>query len=163
MSEVAISHAVHSYFLMLRHTPAILERIVDEVPPSRFAEHIVADRFNLIEMVAHMADWEVVFLDRMTLAFEKPGSTIECYDEGQRAIDKHYATRDIHHELDVFANRRRDTIAFIEDRTPEEMKSTMNHPEQGILTLTDHVNLMSCHDLYHIEQATWYFRGTHAK
>lgn len=136
---------------------------MDEVPPGRASEHIVEDRFNLVEVIAHLADWEQILLDRITLAVEKPGSTIEVYDESARAIEKHYATRDIHHELEVFANRRRDTVAYVESLTPEQLESPFIHPENGPLTVSQYLAWISGHDLYHIEQATWYFKGTHAR
>ncbi|MDX2064330.1 MAG: DinB family protein [Fimbriimonadaceae bacterium] len=145
------------YVLTLRHTPAILERMLDQIPAGRYAEFRHAERFNLIEAVSHLADWESILLDRMQQTLEHPGSTVEAYDEGERAIAKQYATRDIRHELSVFANRRRDTVSFLETLTPEQLALTSVHPERGVMSIEDQANTMLGHDVYHLEHVSEYF------
>ena len=146
------------YSFAIEHTPTILRRLLDDVRPERYAERLAEDRFTLVEMVAHMADWEDLFLDRMRLAYEQPGSTVLLYDEGQRAIEKRYAERDIQHELDVFENRRRDTVDFLRNLAPDDWGRIFVHPERGELTIQDQVTMLLGHDLYHVEQVTQYLR-----
>ena len=146
------------YNLAIEFTPITLRRMVDCVPIDRYGEKFDAERFNLTEMVAHLADWEVLFLDRMVVAFETPGATVVGYDEGQRAIDKHYATRDLQHELDVFENRRRDTLEFIRSLAPEDWEKSFIHPDAGPRSIRDQITLLLGHDLYHLEQASHYLR-----
>jgi uncharacterized damage-inducible protein DinB len=139
-------------------TPTTLRRLIDCVPHERYGEAVAPDRFSLTEMVAHLADWEDVFLDRMRLAHEAPGSPVELHDEGERAIEKHYSTRDLQHELDVFENRRRDTVDFLNTLAPADWKKTFQHPERGPLTIQDQVTMLLGHDLYHLEQTSQYLR-----
>ncbi len=146
------------YNLAIEFTPTTLRHIIDCVPIERYHEKFDADRFNLTEMVAHLADWEVLFLDRMVVALETPGATVVGYDEGERAIEKHYATRDLQHELDVFENRRRDTLEFIAALTPEDWEKAFVHPEHGPRSIRDQITLLLGHDLYHLEQASHYLR-----
>jgi len=147
------------YHLAFALTPVTLRRIVDCVPVERHTDTLGPDRFNLVEMVAHMADWEDIFLDRMRLAHEFPGAPAEHHDESQRAIDKHYATRDIQHELDVFENRRRDTIDFLQSLKEEDFQKGFIHPEGGKLrTIQNQVMMMTGHDIYHFDQAAQYLR-----
>lgn len=146
------------YILAIEYTPSALRRIIDCVHHERYAEKLDADRFSLLEMVAHMADAEDILLNRMRLAHEAPGSTVEPFDEGQRAIEKHYSTRDLQHELDVFENRRRDTLDFLEGLAPEEWSKAFQHPERGTMTIQDQVTMLLGHDLYHLEQASHYLR-----
>jgi uncharacterized damage-inducible protein DinB len=147
-----------AYSLALEHTPVTLRRILDDVRPERQTERVAEDRFTLLEMVAHLADWEDLFLDRMRLANEKPGSPVEVYDEGARATEKRYAERDLQHELDVFENRRRDTLDFLRGLSAEDWQKTFVHPERGTMTIQDQVTMLLGHDLYHLEQATQYMR-----
>lgn len=146
------------YGLAIEYTPSALRRIIDCVPNDRHEERLAPDRFNLTEMVAHLADWEDLFLDRMRLAHEHPGSRVEIYDEGARAIEKHYGTRDIQHEMDVFENRRRDTLDFLRSLSPEDFGKTFIHPERGEMKIADQANMLLGHDLYHLEQASQYLR-----
>lgn len=146
------------YSLAIEFTPAALRHIIDCVPQERHGEQLSPDRFTLTEMVAHLADWEDIFLDRMRLAQEAPGSRIEVYDEGARAVEKHYETRDLQHELDVFENRRRDTLEFLRNLPEEDLAKTFQHPQRGTMTIRDQQMMLLGHDLYHLEQATQYLR-----
>jgi uncharacterized damage-inducible protein DinB len=146
------------YRMALALTPESLKRLIDDVKPEKYEERVAPDRFNLIEMVAHLADFEDIFLDRMRSAQEFPGKTIVAYDPDQRAEEKHYATRNLHHEIEVFENRRRDTIEFLESLKPEEWGLAFKHPEYGDITIDEQVALMLGHDLTHLEQATHYLR-----
>ena len=154
---------MNAYFLALRHTPAILDRILDEVPGHRFGERVADGRFTLLEMACHMADFEDVFLERMRAALKTDGVSVPDVDEGQRARDKRYDCRDPRKEMEVFANRRRDTIDFIEGLSDEEMGRAFNKEGLGKVTIREYLAMISGHDLYHLDQATWYLKSVHGK
>lgn len=139
-------------------TPDALTRIVDCVKPEKYDERLDPDRFTLREAIAHLADFEVTILDRFAIAHERPGSTAENFDEEARAKEKAYATRDVHHELEVFGNRRRETIMFLETLSPEDMKKTYVHPQRGEMSIKEFIGTVLGHDLYHLDHATLYMR-----
>lgn len=146
------------YALAIEFTPSTLRRIIDCVSQDRYAEPLEAGRFSLIEMVAHIADGEDVFLDRMRTAKEFPGTTVEFYDMDQRAADKAYAQRNLQHELDVFENRRRDTLDFLKNLEEGDWQKTFIHPQRGELSIENQVTMLLGHDLYHLEQASHYIK-----
>lgn len=146
------------YAYQLAQTPEILTRIIDCVRPEHFNEKLGDDRFTLGEMVAHLADSEDIFLDRMRLAVEKPGGSIVPFDVDERAKEKHYDTRDLVHELQVFANRRRDTMTFLQELCADDHKKFFVHPESGATTVDQLAAFMMGHDLYHIGQASEYLK-----
>jgi uncharacterized damage-inducible protein DinB len=146
------------YLKTLESTPKTLLNIIDQIKPDRFAEHTEPNRFNLTELVAHLADFEDIFLDRLRLAQEKPGATITPVDPDARAVEKDYSNRDIRHELEVFENRRRDLTDFLNNLTPEEWSRSFIHPELGELTIEQYANIILAHDLSHLSHATSYMR-----
>ena len=152
---------MNPYLLSIRHTPAILERMLDQIPADRHKDVLNEGRFNLLEIIAHLADWEQILLDRMVLTVKHPGSTLQGYDESERAIEQKYNDKEIYHEIQVFANRRRDTIAFLETLTPEQFELKATHSERGELSLYDQANMIVGHDLYHIEQVSEYLSVLH--
>lgn len=147
-----------AYLNSLENTPKTLVNIVDQVKPDKYTEHTDPDRFNLTEMVAHLADWDDIFLDRLRLAYESPGMTVESFDPEVRAEQKHYSTRDIHHELDVFENRRRDLVDFLNRLTPEDWNKQFDHPDLGRTTIDEYANIIMAHDLSHLSHAASYMR-----
>lgn len=146
------------YSLAIEHTPTILRRILADVRIERYSERLAEDRFTLVEMVAHMADWEDIVLERLRTAQEHPGSPVENFDEGARAIEKGYAQRDLQHELDVLENRRRDTLDFLRNLPAQDWNKAFVHPQRGEVTIQAQVSMLAGHDLYHLEQATGYMR-----
>lgn len=154
---------MNAYLLALRHTPTILARILDDVPEGRTREKIAADRFSLLEMVCHLADFEDVVLDRMRAAKKTDGVTVPDWDEGAQAQAKKYAARDLHRELEVFASRRRDTVTFLEELSDEEADRAFTKEGLGRMTIREYLAVVSGHDLVHLEQASWYLKGVHAK
>lgn len=142
----------------LEVAPSAFFHVIDDVRPERYRDRVEAERFDLVEVVAHLADLEDVFLDRMRLAHEHPGSPCVGFDPGERCIEKHYGTRDLHHELEVYRNRRNDTLDFIRNLQPGEETRSIQHPMFGELTIATMVGNIVAHDLYHLEQASQYLR-----
>jgi hypothetical protein len=146
------------YLGQLADTPATLERIIDCVRPELYDEATDPGRFTLREAVAHLADFEDVFLDRLRLAVERPGATVEGIDEGERAVAKKYAERDVRHELTVFANRRRDTVTFLNELDDAGRGREFVHAELGRFTVASYACTMLGHDLYHLAHASQYLK-----
>ncbi len=111
-------------------------------------------RFSPREVVAHLADWEPVFLERMKSALSNPMGRIEAYDEGQWAIDHDYASSDVHVQADLYLARRQETVQWLNALYPDQWKLQFEHPERGPLSVEDTANMMLGHDLYHIRQLT---------
>ncbi len=136
--------------------PTILERLVALIPPSRYDESLGEDRFTVREVIAHLADWEPIFRSRIEQAIQEPGTWIRTFDEGQRSIDLNYAATDIHVSLATLKRERAETSKLIRALPKEEFAKTLEHPEQGTISLDDIANMQMGHDLYHIEQLTEY-------
>ena len=149
---------MNPYQLSLRHTPEILRRVVDAVPAARQDEALGEERFTLREMVCHLADYEDVFLDRMRAALERDVPAFDRIDVTERAREKRYAERDVWEELVVFANRRRDTIAFLEGLSEAQLARSLTQ-SFGTMSIEAFAAVLTGHDLYHLEQASAYLRG----
>jgi uncharacterized damage-inducible protein DinB len=142
----------------LEVAPSAFFHVIDDVRPEKYHERVAADRFDLVEMVAHLADFEDIVLERMRLAHEHPGSECMAIDPDARAAEKRYASRDLHHELEVFRNRRNDTLDFLKGLQPDEEARCVVHPAAGELTIADIAQNLLGHDVYHLEQASKYLR-----
>ena len=147
-----------AYLNSLENTPKTLVNIIDQVKPDKYNEVTDPDRFNLTEMVAHLADFDDIFLDRLRLAHESPGASVESFDPDKRAYEKHYRSRDLHHELDVFENRRRDLVDFLNQLSPDDWSKKFHHPDLGETTIDEYANIILAHDLSHLSHATSYMK-----
>lgn len=148
----------NNYYFQIANTPATLTRLIDMVRPEKYDVALEEGSFTLREVIAHLADWEQTVLDRITTAVEYPGSTIENFDVDARANEHHYNQKDVHHELEVFENRRRDTVAYISGLAEDDWTKTVIHPTGGTRTLLDMVQHIIGHDMYHIHQISQYLK-----
>lgn len=104
--------------------------------------------------MAHLADWEPIFLERIQAGVDNPGSEVKGRDEGQRAIDQKYESWDVKESLRIFAEARAVTIRYLKALSPEQWQSTIVHNEKGPMTAYDQANMLLGHDIYHFEHAT---------
>lgn len=132
--------------------PQIVRRVFARIPASLWDTPVEADRFSPREVIAHLADWEPIMLERMKTALSAPGAEIEVYDEGQMAETNGYRQLDPNEQIESFIRSRTQTAAWLRALPPDAWANVVLHPERGRLTIDNQANLLLGHDLYHIEQ-----------
>jgi uncharacterized damage-inducible protein DinB len=136
----------------LAFAPTILERMFSRIPEARLDERESADRFTPREVIAHLADWEPIFLSRMQTAIDSPGSTVMVFDEGELAREHRYAEQMPMECLARFRRDRLETVAWLLGLAPEDFRKQVVHPERGPMTVDDLATYVFAHDAYHFEQ-----------
>ena len=149
---------IHLYLLLdLESAPAVLGRLLANVTgPADWDRRPDPDRFTLREMAAHLADWDGVFLGRLTQTRDEENATLRGLDEGQVAVDNDYAHADPQECLARYAAGRQKIVAFLRDLSPEQWGRVGTHTEVGPLSLEAQTVLIAAHDGYHRKQALSY-------
>lgn len=143
---------IHTYLLIdLDSAPAVLAQLVAGV--TNWDRRPDPDRFTLREMVAHLADWDSVFLGRLTQTRDEENATLHGLDEGQVALDNDYAHADPHECLARYAAGRKQTVAFLRGLAPEQWGRSATHTEVGPISMEAQAVLIAVHDGYHRQQA----------
>jgi uncharacterized damage-inducible protein DinB len=144
----------------LRHglaaTPIVLERLCVGVTEQDLDRRPDPERFTLREALAHLADWEGVWLDRMTRMRREDHPFLESFDEGQWAIDHDYAHSNAAEQLIRFRAGREKISALLNELTDDEWERTGNREEIGSVTILDFAVLVLGHDGYHLRQFVEY-------
>jgi uncharacterized damage-inducible protein DinB len=139
-------------------TPDVMEALLNSRPGSDPIWDRRPDpaRFTLREVVAHLADWEEIFLDRMTRTREQDQPSLQGYDEGQVAIDHDYAHSDPHANLARFRAGRAAMVTVLRSISDTEWERIGRHTEIGPISLEAQAILVAGHDGYHTSQvAQW--------
>ena len=153
---VEYPYARNYLFTALGSAPALFEHLLTGLTDEEADRRPDPDRFTLREVMAHLADWEPVFLDRLSRMCAEDHPTLPGYDEGQWAIDHEYAKTDWRSQSRLFAERRRTLVAFLRSRAPGDWPRTADRPEIGTLTVESQALLIPLHDTYHLRQiAEW--------
>lgn len=144
----------HYLLIDLESGPEVLARLLADVTdPDVYDRRPDPDRFTLREMLAHLADWEAVFLMRLTQTRDEENATLQGLDEGQVALDHDYAHSDPSECLARYQEGRVRIVAFLRALTPEQWKRVGIHTEVGPITMEDQAVLITAHDGYHRQQA----------
>jgi uncharacterized damage-inducible protein DinB len=131
-------------------TPAQLATLAQSLPPEQLALRVPQGKWNAREIVAHLADCELVFSFRLrqTLADEHP--TLQPFDQDRWAA--RYANCDMASALSLFGAARTWNLLLLAGVGQAERTRPVIHPERGTMTLWTIVETMAGHDLNHLQQ-----------
>jgi uncharacterized damage-inducible protein DinB len=107
-------------------------------------------KWSLRDVLAHLADCELVFAFRLRQALSQDNHVIQPFDQDGWAAT--YANYEASTALSVFSAVRQWNLALIDGLAPDAFSKTLNHPERGNMTFQTVVETMAGHDINHIRQ-----------
>jgi uncharacterized damage-inducible protein DinB len=144
---------LHPYLLpVLGAGPRVLGYLWRQLPKDAWDVPTHSGRFTPREVMAHMADWEPIFLERMQVAVANPGSAVVAYDEVARAHERGYGEWDPAASLISWSEAREETGRWLAGLDVDQWRATSEHPEKGVMSVYDQATMLLGHDLYHLDQ-----------
>lgn len=131
-------------------TPAKLEAELGRIGRSKFAEPWAPGKWSINEVLAHLADTEIVFAVRLRHTIAEDGHVIQPFDQDAWAAT--YKSTNAAQALAVFSAVRQWNAAFIRAQRQEAFDKVVTHPERGTMTFRTIVETMAGHDLNHLDQ-----------
>src|SRR5580692_3056971 len=129
-----------------------LERLIKGVPMSKLRKRPAPDKWSVSEIVAHLADAEIVGGFRMRLILGAPGTPVAAFDQDAWVTTGHYAKRDPRKSVEQFRAIREANLALLKSLTPDQWKHYGIHAERGQETIEHIVRMFAGHDLNHLQQ-----------
>jgi DinB superfamily len=129
-----------------------LERLIKGVPTRTLRKRPAADNWSVSEIVAHLADAEIVIGFRMRLILGAPGTPIAAYDQDSWLTSGHYEKRDPRHSVEQFRVVREANLALLKSLTSDQWKHSGMHSERGQETIEHMVRMTAGHDVNHVLQ-----------
>lgn len=133
-------------------TPRKLQRLISRATASKLRKRPAPGKWSIAEIVAHLADAEIVGAWRMRLILGAPGSPVTAFDQDSWVTALHYDKRDPRKALEQFRVVRETNLALLKSLTPEQWKHHGLHSERGEETIEHIVRMFAGHDLNHIAQ-----------
>lgn len=136
----------------LEAAPDIFDHLLRDLTEAEADFRPDEERFSLREVVAHLADWDEIFLARTkrTLAEHEPA--FEDHNAGLRAHDRGYAHTHLAEQSQLFREHRARLVEFARGLSQEQWQHHCLHPRLGRVTLEAIVILVPIHDTYHVQQ-----------
>jgi DinB superfamily len=129
-----------------------LERLIKGKPTARLRKRPAPDKWSVSEILAHLADTEIVGSFRMRLILGAPGTPIPAFDQDAWVVSGHYEKRDPRKSLELFRTLREANLALLNSLTPEQWKHFGMHAERGQETIERVVLMFAGHDINHLQQ-----------
>ena len=129
-----------------------LARLIKGVPVSRLRKRPTPDKWSVSEILAHLADTEIVGGFRMRLILGAPGTPIAAFDQDRWVSSGHYDKRNPRRSVEQFRTLREANLALLKSLTPDQWQHHGVHSERGVETIDRIVHMFAGHDLNHLQQ-----------
>jgi hypothetical protein len=133
-------------------TAARLARLIQRASRQRLARQLTPGKWSVNEIVAHLAEAEIVVGYRIRMILGAPGTPIQAFDQDKWAAAGNYAARDAKKSLALFRAVRQANLDLLRGLTPEQRKQFGVHSERGEESVEMIVSMMAGHDVNHLRQ-----------
>ena len=107
--------------------------------------------WSALQIVCHIADFELVYADRMKRIIAENNPTLFGGDPDDFAAKLAYFQRDLEEELGVITSVRREVSRFLKTLAPVDFDRTGQHSVDGPLSLTRLLERIAGHIPHHVK------------
>lgn len=135
-----------------RATAAKLKKLTQGLTPKQLKWQTEAGKWSIAEIIAHLADVEIVASWRMRSILGANGTPVQAFDQDAWASVFQYRDRDVRQSLEIFRVLRDNNLAMLKALPPERWDSYGMHAERGKETIAHLARMFAGHDTNHILQ-----------
>ena len=142
----------HDPLALLTVAPDKLAALLAQTPVPVLSLRPAPSKWSIQEIVAHLADDELVGAYRIRLILSEPDIAIQAFNQDAWAMSGRYAQTDPQVSLALFRALRAANLTLWHALTPEEWDRAGIHAERGRESVRDIVSYYAGHDLNHFAQ-----------
>jgi uncharacterized damage-inducible protein DinB len=148
-----LSYQEGADFLSLQaEAPRTLATLVEGLSPEQLSRRPAPDKWSIRELVAHLADDELVGGYRIRMILSAPGTGIQAFDQDVWSRTGRYDRTDVRLSLEMFRVLREANLALLRALRAEEWDMFGVHAERGAESIRDIAMYYAGHDLNHFRQ-----------
>jgi uncharacterized damage-inducible protein DinB len=136
-----------------------LSKLLLGLDKQKLSERPQPDKWSIAEILAHLADAEVVGAWRLRLVIGQNGATIQSFDQNVWANTFNYEHRDARVSLETFRVLRASNLLLLESIPEKFWENYGMHQERGKETVAHIVSMYAGHDLNHLRQVEAIAKG----
>jgi len=135
-----------------QETARKLERLTKPLTKKQLARQPEPGKWSIAQILAHLADTELVAGWRMRLILGNNGAPVHAFDQNVWAETFDYSRRDPKASLETFRVLRENNLALLKSVPKNLWENYGMHQERGKETITHIVRMFAGHDLNHLGQ-----------
>jgi len=132
--------------------PDTLASLIDGLTHEELGYRPTPQKWSIRDIVAHLADDELVGAYRIRLILSAPGTAIQAFDQDVWARTGRYSKADVAESLTLYRTLRRANLKLLHSLSSEEWEMSGVHAERGVESVRDIVMYFAGHDLNHFGQ-----------
>jgi uncharacterized damage-inducible protein DinB len=137
---------------VLRQTAFQMDAVLGRLDETAASWRPAPGKWSIREIVAHLADCELVLGARLRWAAAQPGSGLAAFDQDKWAATARYREIPAAVSAAAFRALREWNLNFVDRLNAEERNGYAIHEERGRQTLADILSLSAGHDINHLKQ-----------
>ena len=137
---------------LLAQTPARLQSLVAGATARELAWTTSPARWSITQIVAHLADAELVGAWRIRSVIAADGTALQPFDQNEWASAFKYENADAAAAVTLFGALRISTLALLKTVDPERLEHAGLHAERGRESIGHIMRMYTGHDLNHLGQ-----------
>lgn len=146
LSELSNSQLIEEYM----RGPKLLRDAVAGMTREQLLARPIAGKWSTLELVAHLADFEPVYGDRMKRILAEDGPTLFGGDPDKFAAKLAYHERDLETELCLIDCVRKQMATILRTVPEADFQRVGRHSEAGPLTLRTFLERITGHIPHHL-------------
>ena len=140
------------FIAVQRESAAILSTLISGIPEAELARRPAPGKWSVAEILAHLAEDELVTHWRYRQMIETDGVPLSGFDQDLWARLGDYRSRSPAQSLTLFNLLRDANLHMLASLTPQEWQRSGIHSERGPITVESLARHMAGHDLNHLAQ-----------
>ena len=137
---------------VLGATAERLRGYVRDTPTDVLRRRPAPDKWSAVEIMAHLADVEIVMGWRFRLILAHDGVAVQAFDQDEWVRNLRYQDTDPAESVDQFEPARKANLRLLRRVEPSRLENYGVHPERGRETIAQLIRLVAGHDLNHLAQ-----------
>ena len=135
-----------------RATPAKLAALLKRLDRKQVSKRPAPNTWSAAEILAHLADTELVVSWRLRQTLTANGTPIQAYDQDAWAETFKYSRRDPKTSLNTFRMLRENNLALLRTVSRDLLDNYGLHQERGQESVRRVTQMVAGHDINHIQQ-----------
>ncbi len=130
--------------------PQLLRKAVAGMTPEQLTARSVPGKWSTLEVICHLADFEIVYADRIKRVIAENEPTLFGGDPNAFAARLAYHDRQVEEELQLIELVRKQVARILRTLKPEDFQRRGIHSESGPLTLETLLQRITGHIPHHV-------------
>ena len=129
-----------------------IDRLIKSISKKKLTTRPEPGKWSVGEILAHLADTELVGGFRIRLILGENGATIQAFDQDVWSEKMNYTQRDPKKSLETFRVLRENNLALLQSLPKTLWDNFGMHTERGKETVTRITEMFAGHDINHLRQ-----------